>query len=286
MKSRYLDFFLTAGFYFWRETNLAIIPGVCLKDWISCKWWNPVLSFLFLLCSTDPGLQPLLRPPVAKTKDNKKLELWAGLTRRLFVMTRVKWSVRCVTPPHIINDLTLHSSSQTRVPSASLITARCGPESRGLTSAHSRIREHRVDIRSPVTSESEWADICQKGAICECLSVIRRTDNGDCNAMWGPGSWSPSKGCDTVKGNRCLTGPGREEERAICWYFMIIIFNWAGRGRTHARLCRHTSHFWESSGPGAGADCIVSSHQMAAWLLVAIKTKSAPVTEEARREWI
>ena len=154
-----LIFFLTAGFYFWRETNMAIISPVCLKDWISCKLKNPVLSFLFLLCSTCLGPRPdsALRPLVAKTKDNKKLLTLtlAWLTRRLFVMTSVRWSVMPAMSPRVINDLTLHSSSQTRV-SASLITARCGDcwsESRGQEPepAHSRIRERHQPSESELT---------------------------------------------------------------------------------------------------------------------------------------
>ena len=42
-------------------------------------------------------------------------------------------------------------------------------------------------------------------------------------------------------------GPG-EEERAICRYFMIIIFNWVWAG-THAD-CPHTSHFWRAEARG------------------------------------
>lgn len=140
-------------------------------------------------------------------------------------------------------------------------------------------------MRSPVTSESEWADICQKGAICVCLSVIRRGTMETVTRCQARAPGHRVKDVIQLRGTDAWLARAGEEERAICWYFMIIIFNWAGPDRTHARLSRHTSHFWESSGPGAGADCIVSSHhQMAAWLLVAIKTKSAPVTR-ARREY-
>ena len=129
-------------------------------------------------------------------------------------------------PPRVINDPTLHSSSQTRV-SASLITARCEPESRGQDPSHLIPGSGNSDWSWEPLTWSGGADICQEWAICSCVY------------QWSDWTMAPVTRCQAqrllvigqkdviqLRGTDAwLDWPG-EEERAICWYFIIMIFNW------------------------------------------------------------
>ena len=192
VKSRNLDFFLTAGFYFWRETNLAIIfPGESERLNLMQMAESCFIIFMPTVLHWPRALLASPPPSGAKTKDNKKL--WAGCWIDPETVCHDQCQMECdvcdASPGYQWSHFTFLIPDQgLRIFNYRQMWSRVpGP---GPQPPHSRIRELRLVMRASLGLGS-W-HLSRSCHLLVCLSVIR-LDNGACNAMSGPDSWSSGK---------------------------------------------------------------------------------------------